>query len=290
MSHARFYPSLDGTAPASPEAAPLFREFCLRNRDALLPVIRSRLTQTNEVRRSALLLPGFQEVAQHSRSELALIEIGPSAGLNLNFDRYHYRYGASELGDPSSALTLETEVRNSAPHGLIPVVASRAGIDLNPLDVRDPEDVAWLQALIWPEHTDRLALLNAAVTIALKHPPPLFRGEYAEWLPRLVEGATDSAAVCIVATFVLSQLTPEDRASLRQELLRLSAARTIYMVVIGFPAFVEPNSQLAGEEQVWLLRLCEGRGEYRLTAVANPHGRWIDLRPDSSWKPWAESA
>ena len=60
----------------------------------------------------------------------------------------------------------------------------------------------------------------------------------------------------------------------------------MYMVVIGFPTFVEPNSQLPGEEQVWLLRLRGGQGEYRLTAIANPHGRWIELRPGSPWKPW----
>jgi len=287
---ARYYPSQGGRLPAAPEAAPLFRDLCLRNRDALLPIIRTGLTQTNEVRRSALLLPALQEIARDSGSELALIEIGPSAGLNLNFDLYHYRYGAVELGDPDSQLTLETEVRGAVPRGAIPEVAGRAGIDLNPLDVRNPADVAWLRALIWPEHADRLALLNAAIAIAMQHPPALHKGEFSEWLPQLVANTNESAAICIVATFVLNQLAPEDRAQLRRELLRLSAGRTMYMVVIGFPTFVEPNSQLPGEEQVWLLRLRGGQGEYRLTAIANPHGRWIELRPGSPWKPWTESA
>ncbi|MFE4545324.1 DUF2332 family protein [Arthrobacter sp. NPDC056727] len=35
--------------------------------------------------------------------------------------------------------------------GSLPHVAWRAGIDLNPLDVRSPDDVAWLEALVWPE-------------------------------------------------------------------------------------------------------------------------------------------
>ena len=124
----------------------------------------------------------------------------------------------------------------------------------------------------------------------MQHPPALHKGEFSEWLPQLVANTNESAAICIVATFVLNQLAPEDRAQLRRELLRLSAGRTMYMVVIGFPTFVEPNSQLPGEEQVWLLRLRGGQGEYRLTAIANPHGRWIELRPGSPWKPWTESA
>ncbi len=99
---AAYYATLGGTLPASPEVRTLFTEFCEAHREELLPVIRTRLVQTNEVRRSALLLPAFAEVAESSGQPLALIEIGPSAGLNLLFDRYHYRYGDYEVGDPSS--------------------------------------------------------------------------------------------------------------------------------------------------------------------------------------------
>lgn len=48
--------------------------------------------------------------------------------------------------------------------------------DLNPLDVRDPDDMAWLLACIWPEHTERRERLVAAaavdtVTTRLRPPP-----------------------------------------------------------------------------------------------------------------------
>ncbi len=41
-----------------------------------------------------------------------------------------------------------------------------AGIDLNPLNLNDEGDVAWLDALIWPEHADRRARLRSAVEVA----------------------------------------------------------------------------------------------------------------------------
>ena len=286
---AAYYATLGGMRAPDADAPRLFQELCRRERDALLPVIRNRLTQTNEVRRSALLLPAFAEVTALSGQPLALFEIGPSAGLNLNFDRYHYRYGGFATGDLTSPLTLECEPRGDVPRVQVPAVASRLGIDINPLYVTNPDDVAWLRALLWPEHTDRLALLNAALAIAAAHPPPLLAGDVFEVLPPHIAETPAGHAVCVFATFVLIQFTPEMRLRLRELLLELSRARPIWMVLIGSPGFVEPGSQLAGEEQVWLLRIENGHGQYRPIATANPHGRWIDNHPNSAWKPWLES-
>ncbi len=284
---AAYYASLGGTAPAGPEAAWLFSDFCRRRRDELLPLVRTRLVQTNEVRRSALVMPAFAEIAARAgNAPIALLEIGPSAGLNLNFDRYHYRYGAAEAGDPASPLTLECEPRGAIPEMRVPAVVTRAGVDLNPLDITNPDDVAWLRALLWPEHTDRLALLDAAIEVAKPHPPKLYKGGLFEHIPRFVAEAAGGAAVCFLATFVLHQFTADMRERLRQMLLDLSMTRDLHLVQIGFPAFLEADAQLDGEEQVWILRLQQGKGHYRAMAVANPHGRWIDWSRGTDWKPW----
>jgi hypothetical protein len=49
-----------------------------------------------------------------------------------------------------------------APPAHLAEVVWRAGLDLNPLDLTNPADVAWLEALIRPEHTHRRARLRAA--------------------------------------------------------------------------------------------------------------------------------
>ena len=221
------------------------------------------------MRRSALLLPAFAEVSEDSGKPLALFEIGPSAGLNLLFDRYHYRYGDYEVGDPESPVTLVSEPRGLTPRVEMPPVVSRVGIDINPLDVSNPEDVAWLRALIWPEHTDRLALLDAAIQLAQQAPPELIKADLFEHFSgrRMASIPTD-ATVCFFATFVLHQFTPEMRETFARMLLSLSHSRDVYLVLIGCPDFIEGGSQLDGEEQVWILRIRDGAGDYRVSSIA----------------------
>ena len=47
-----------------------------------------------------------------------------------------------------------------------PEIIWRAGLDLNPLDVRNPEDTDWLETLVWPGQDARLARLRAAIAVA----------------------------------------------------------------------------------------------------------------------------
>ena len=73
--------------------------------------MRTRSIQTNEVGRSAALLPALAVVragalAVGDDRPLALVELGPSAGLNLLLDRYAVTYrrdGAvvATVGDPA---------------------------------------------------------------------------------------------------------------------------------------------------------------------------------------------
>ncbi|MBK7726756.1 MAG: DUF2332 domain-containing protein [Dehalococcoidia bacterium] len=131
-----YYGTLGGSRAAAPEAVGLFREFCISaaaNSCPLFARVSSRLTKSAVGR----LAPRFASVAEDAGQPLALFEIGPSAGLNLLFDRYRYRYGTTELGSPESPVLLVSEPRGAPPAVLMPAVASRLGIDINPLDVRD---------------------------------------------------------------------------------------------------------------------------------------------------------
>ena len=67
--------------------------------------------QTNEVQRAWALLPGFLSVADGRPFDL--LELGPSAGLNLLWDRYRYRYKTGEWG--TGALELIGDDRTPPP-------------------------------------------------------------------------------------------------------------------------------------------------------------------------------
>jgi hypothetical protein len=93
-------------------------------------------------------------------------------------------------------------------------VAWRAGLDLEPLDVCDGDDVAWLESLVWPGEGDRLALLRAAVEVARSDPPPLTRGDLRRDLPLLAAQAPRDATLVVFHTAVLAYVpAPADRAA-----------------------------------------------------------------------------
>ena len=289
---AAYYPSMGGARPADDGAAPAFHEFCVRHRDEIVPILRERMVQTNEVRRSALLLPAFADIATEAGSPLSLVEIGPSAGLNLLFDRYAYDYGDGLRAGAGSAVVLECESRGAPPPLVLPRVASRAGIDINPLDVTSPGDVEWLRALVWPEHDDRRALLDAAINVAAKEPPRLIGGDVFELLPEEAAAAPDGSALCVVATFVLNQFSRPDLARFRSMLEALSCRRPVWLVVIGLTEFVLQGEHDGQAIRVWTLRIDGGKGLYRLSSLCNPHGRWIEYQPNEpyvEWLPWDET-
>ena len=179
-----------------------FLSYVIAHWPAIEPQIRSRVTQTNECGRCAVMLPVLAALPQ----PLALLEVGASAGLCLYPDRYSYRYGCDELGVGEPVLSCEAT--GVALPASLPEVVWRAGLDLNPLDVTDPEDVAWLDALIWPEHEHRRSRLRAAAKIAAADPPLLVRGDLVADLPALAAQAPAGATLVIFHSSVL-YLVPE---------------------------------------------------------------------------------
>ena len=182
-----------------------FQEYVLANWPAIEAQVRNRATQTNEIGRCALLMPVLAALPQ----PLALLDVGASAGLCLYPDRYAYRYGDHLVG--TGEPVLECAATGLTPPARLPEVVWRAGLDLNPLDVTDPADVAWLDALIWPEHTHRRARLRAAAAVAAADPPLLVRGDLLEELPALAAQAPAGATLVVFHTSVLFYVSPPRR-------------------------------------------------------------------------------
>ena len=190
-----------------------FHEYTVANWPVIEAEIRARATQTNEAGRCAVLLPVLAALPQ----PLALLEVGASAGICLYPDRYAYRYGDHLVG--SGEPVLECAVTGVVPPVGVPEVVWRAGLDVNPLDVTDPEDVAWLDALIWPEHQHRRARLRAAAAVAAADPPLLVRGDLVVDLPALAAQAPTGATLVVFHSSVLFYV-PEPRRTAFVQLVR----------------------------------------------------------------------
>lgn len=203
-----------------------FREWLLGSWDEVREVALARATQTNEAARCASVLPLIALAA--GDAPVALLEVGVSAGLDLYPDRYSYRYRTADglvsidPPDGESRVVIDCAVTGPAPiPDRVPEIVWRAGIDLNPLDAASSDDVAWLDALIWPEHEDRRRRLRAAAAIAASEPPRMFTGDVLDRLEEVAAHAPRGATLIVFHTAVLMYLTPGARAQFAERVAAL---------------------------------------------------------------------
>jgi hypothetical protein len=269
----QFYPNLTDTPKPIDEAYPNFRAFCLENAESIRQLVTSRRVQTNEVGRCAALVPAFQAVAEQSTGRpLALVEIGASAGLHLRWDRYGYNYGkAGYTGDSRSAVQIVCESRGLPPplSTRFPFVAYRVGLDLNPIDIYDEAETRWLKALIWPEHRDRVRLLEAALALAREVPIPLLAGNAVLTLPEALNQVPDDAVLCIFHSYTLNQMPVDVRSRTLDVISAHSQKRNIYRVSQEWYGNQDkPQLELYSYDQNGI--------EAELLAYPESHGRWLE--------------
>ncbi len=187
------------------------RERVSADGDRLRHTVLTRMTQTNEPARCGALLPALAMI----EDPLALVEVGASAGLCLYPDRYGYEYDGRPVGPPGPV------VIRCATSGAVPVpvtlprVAARIGVDLHPVHVGDPGDLAWLRALVWPgpREAERLQRLEAAAAIAAAEPPTLLAGDALDLLAEALALVPDGATPVVVHTAVLPYLDADRRTA-----------------------------------------------------------------------------
>ena len=240
----------------------------------VVAVVSRRRTQTNEPGRCATLLP----VLTALDGPLALLEVGASAGLCLYPDRYSYRYTSPDAsvrldpvdGPSTVVLDCECESEPAQADGIpttLPEVVWRAGIDLSPQDVSDRDDLAWLDALIWPGHEARRTRLTDAATIVAADPPQLFAGDLNERLGEVAAQAPHGARLVVLHSAVLAYLDAPARSRFVAAIQDLDAtwvSNEGQLVVPGVADRLPPASD-AGHRFVLAVD-----GEPR--ALVDPHG------------------
>jgi hypothetical protein len=243
-----------------------FRDWLVAHWDLVVPEVMKRMTQTNEPRRCAALLPALGLVA--ADGPVALLEVGASAGLCLYPDRYSYSYDGVEFG-PDSAVRLECATSGAVPLPVtMPEIVWRCGIDLDPLDVRDAEQMRWLTTLPWPEQEDRRLTLGAAIEVARDDPPTLVRGDATARLAESVALAPDGARVVVVVSGVLVYLTAAERAAFVEEVRALGVH---WIALEGRSAIPSVEAALPDRPGRFVLSLNE-----RPFAFAGARGEWLD--------------
>lgn len=249
--------------PLSPEGAmPHFRRMVLDNEAEIAHLGATRYTQTNETGRASALLPGIW-AGRFDRFHL--VDVGASAGLNLALDRFRYRWGSVEWGD--SPLFLDCESRGAEPVPRAVSIDRRIGLDLHPVDPSDPDDRAWLEALVWPEASARLQRLRSALDLAKDLPIDLVAGDAVETLPEVLASLPGSEPVVVMDSFAVNQFSPAQREVMEEVVVEARSQRPIHRVSLGL---IPGRADAAG------LSVDDGNG-WKTIGESHHHGGWLQL-------------
>ena len=278
---AEYYPTLRGARAPDTEVGPLFENFVKENEEALRTVISSRITNTNEVGRCGVLVTAFALAGQEARAPLHMVEIGPSVGLNLCWDAFGYRFGDVHWNE-GAALTFEPELRGPVPlhlSGGPPTVASRTGIELNPAPIADDDTYEWQQALVFPEHVDRLARLGHAFQAARDAAPDIVAGDATMDLAGLLDRLPADQPTVVYHSLVTYQISKAGRQALHAQLCEASMTRPLWRVEMEWLVSGAAPAQ-NGDIALAITRFAQGHADFRHLGFCDPHGRWLDWRAE----------
>jgi hypothetical protein len=255
------------------------RAFLAREQAWVADFIRSP-PQTNEVARAIALLPGFLAFAASSERDIDTLELGASAGLNLNWDQFHFRTAGWSWG-PTGGVPIETAWDGPAPPlHVTPRIRSRAACDANPLDVRDPTQRLRLRSYIWADQAARLARFDAAAELAIAAGVHVERADAAEWLAQRLAQREPGVATLIYHSVFL-QYPPRETQKALRTMIEAAGARASADAPLAWLR-LEPEALLGGPRDSvrFLVDLTTWPGgDHRVLAVTDGHARAVTMQP-----------
>ena len=309
---ARLWPGADGAVPAGTDAE--LQQAFGRAWDAEPQHLAAALAQppqTNEVMRSAVLLPGLLAAAQATGLPLHLVEIGSSAGLNLFCDHYRHDAGHWRWGRAEAVPALRPQWRGPAPPraavdapaghaataaavghaaGAVPgdaaagaplAVARRAGCDLHPVDLLQPGQALRLESFVWADQHERRARLRAAVArVAAQRAagaPPVVARHAGAFVREQLGARRRGEALVLMHSVVWQYIDAPGRADIAAAMHAAGAAATAEAPLAWLR--MEPPQPGFGVEL--RLRTWPGGGD-RLLARAHPHGSEVEWLEDQA--------
>ncbi len=239
--------------------------------------------QTNEVQRSAVLLPGLLNIAQRTGLPLALMEIGASAGLNRWVDQHRLETTAWVWGDEQSALKLCPEWRGPAPGagpGAPLPITRRAGCDVQPIDLSVPDEALRLQSYVWPDQPDRLQRLRIAIDVARTQMAArqvrVQRAGAAAFVQQQLAQRRAGVAWVLMHS-VMWQYMPAHEQVAVSALMEQAGAGATKSAPLAWLRFEppQPHQPMELRCRVW------PTGSDTLLARAHPHGAWVEWLADT---------
>ncbi|MDP5279264.1 DUF2332 family protein [Sphingomonas sp. DG1-23] len=229
-------------------------------------------TQTNEVNRAAAILSALMVAGENFGLPFELLELGSSAGLNLNLAHYAYDLGGVPAGAIGSSVQIAPTWHGAPPPEAAVEVLAAHGVDLHPLDVADEATRDRLLSFVFADQPLRAERLQNAIALAQRHPPRIARADAVSWLAeQLAVPQADGRCRAVFHSMVLQYLSADDR-KVATDLIAAAGGRATMERPLAWISFEwTPNRS---EVQLWLT--CWPSGEARHLATCHPYGAWIE--------------
>lgn len=231
--------------------------------------------QTNEAGRAASLMAGLLWLAQRLGTRFELNEIGASAGVNTMMERYFFDLGGTRVGPEDSPMRIVPEWRGSPPPTADLEIVSIRGSDVAPLDLSDPVQALRIKSYVWPEATQRMQRIDAAIELAGQQPPDLVEADAGEWVPRMLARPQETGVARVLYHSIMWQYMPIPTRESIAAAMEAAGGRATYDRPFAWIQLETNRVTFNHELAVRFWPDPDAVGWITL-ATAHPHGAWVE--------------
>lgn len=233
--------------------------------------------QTNEAGRSWAFMAALKWLSPRVGRKFSLFEIGASAGVNTMMDRYYFDLGGVTGGPPTSPMRIVPEWRGAAPPDAPVDIVSIMGCDQAPIDLRDPAMALRLKSYVWPEASQRIGRIDAAIELAAERPPLVAHQDAGPFVDEmLAEAPTYGVTRVLFHSIVWQYLPPSTRAHIEAAMSEAGCEATGESPLAWIS--LETNRKIFRHEL--RVRYWPGGETEHLLGCGHPHGAWAEWFAD----------
>jgi hypothetical protein len=271
---AKYYPSIQ-KKPIPKIPFSIFKAFCIANKNEIKEIISKKIIQTNVINRCAYLMPVFSKIIADENRPTTIIDIGTSAGLTLNFDKYEYWYNDKKVFGESKVI-VKSNILESSIQKIYPITQpiSKIGIDQNIIDPTDEDEILWLKALIWTDQPERFIAIEEALKLNELKNIIFIQAETSIDFEKEILKVDETQNLIIYATHVLYQFSQEQKKEFYSMLERVGQKRDFYFLSVEGIKML-PGQNSSKEIVVTLTQFKNKQRTETFMAETNGHGNWI---------------
>lgn len=229
--------------------------------------------QTNEPGRCAALMGGLMVLTARHNLPIEILEIGSSAGLNLNISRYAFDLGGVKTGPSDSQVLIKPEWRGlNTPPPVHPDIIAK-GVDLHPMDCNDERTRERLLAYVWPEQKLRFEHTAKAIKMAQEHSVDLVQGDAADWIEAQLALPQNSGTMRVLMHSIVWQYLPDATQKRITHAMENAAHNASDDKPLAWVA-LETNQSMKQHELI--IRSWPNHGNAEILGRAHAHGFWVE--------------